>query len=265
MIKIGISGALGRMGRTIGELALKDQDFSILLALERENHPSLNSDYGETLLQSPKQVYVTSSPEPGIQNTEVIIDFSNPENTIKLLPLCEKYQKAMVIGTTGFQKEQLEVIQESSKKIPILLSPNMSLGVNLLFHLVELTAKVLKKQFEVEIMEIHHSKKKDSPSGTAVKLKDIILQEHGWDESKTIYGRKGMIGERPSDEVGIHALRGGDVVGEHTVFFFGEGERIEITHRATSRVIFAKGALFAAKWIYQKPPGFYTMKDALNL
>lgn len=263
-MKIGISGALGRMGRTIGELLLEEKTLNITVALERNNHPSLGQDYGLLLSREPLQVSVTSSYEE-IRNCDVVIDFSSPENTLSVVSACVSYHKPAVIGTTGFTREQLEKIKEASQTIPVVLSPNMSLGVNVLFYLVEEVARLLKDGFVAEVMEIHHAKKKDAPSGTAMQLKEILMKIYGTSEEQIRYGRKGITGERSKEEIGVHALRGGDVVGEHTVFFFGDGERIEITHKSSSRMIFARGAIFAAKWISGKPPGFYSMKEVLGM
>jgi 4-hydroxy-tetrahydrodipicolinate reductase len=263
MIRIGISGALGRMGKTIAGLALEDKEIQVVLALEHPQHKDLNQDYGILLHQKPMNVFLTSNRE-SIKDVDVLIDFTQPENTIEVLKVCEFYKKSIVIGTTGFTKEQFDLIQQYKEKIPVLISPNMSLGVNVLFFLVQQAAKLLR-EFEVEITEIHHSKKKDAPSGTAIRLKDIVLQMYGFKENDVIYGRKGIVGERPKNEIGVHAIRGGDVVGEHTVYFFSEGERIEITHKATSRNIFARGALVAAKWLVHQKPGLYSMNDVLGI
>lgn len=263
MIKIGISGAMGRMGKTIANLCIQDKEIQISLALEHPHHKDLNQDYGILLQYSPLNIFLSSDKEM-IQNVDVVIDFSLPENTLEIIKFCEKYKKPIVIGTTGFNKKELEELYNYQNKIPILISPNMSLGVNVLFYLVKQATRLLK-DFEVEITEIHHSKKKDAPSGTAIKLRDILIKELNLNENAVIYGRKGMIGERSSNEIGIHAIRGGDVVGEHTVFYFSEGERIEISHKATSRMIFAKGAIFAAKWLIHQKPKIYSMDDVLGI
>ncbi len=265
MIRIGIAGALGRMGKTIAQLCRDDSEIQIVSAIENPQHPDLNKDYGLLLFNQNINVLVSKISDEVINNIDVLIDFSTPLSTLQNIEICSIKKKPVVIGTTGFKEEDIEKIQSFKNSIPILISPNMSLGVNILFYLVEEAAKKLKNQFEVEIIEIHHSKKKDAPSGTAVRLKEIIKNHYNLAENNIVYGRNGIIGERSKDEIGVHAIRGGDVVGEHTVFFFSEGERIEITHKATSRIIFAKGAILSAKWIYNKKPGFYTMKDVLNI
>ncbi|GIX42713.1 MAG: 4-hydroxy-tetrahydrodipicolinate reductase [Leptospiraceae bacterium] len=263
MIQIGISGAMGRMGKTIAHLCREHKDIKIALALEHPEHPDLNQDYGILLNTSNLNIPLSSNKQE-IQNIDVLIDFTLPENTIDIIKFCADYKKPIVIGTTGFTKEQKEILYSYKDKIPVLISPNMSLGVNVLFYLVKQATKLLK-EYEVEISEIHHSKKKDAPSGTAVRLKDIILEEYNLTENNVIYGRKGIVGERKLDELGIHAIRGGDVVGEHTVYFFSQGERIEITHKATSRDIFARGAIVAAKWILNQKPGLYSMNHVLGI
>lgn len=265
MIKVGISGAMGRMGRTIANLCLEDPDIKIVAAIEHSAHPDLNKDYGILLNRGHLNLELSSDLEKYIHDVDTIIDFSTPQNTIKLIELCVKHYKPIVIGTTGFNKDELEKIHHYATEIPILLSPNMSLGVNVLFYLVEQAAKLLKDNFEIEITEIHHSKKKDAPSGTAIQLKNLILKQLHLSEENIIYGRNGLVGERDKNQIGIHAIRGGDVVGEHTVFFFSEGERLEITHKATSRNIFARGAIIASKWIIKQPDGLYNMNNVLGL
>lgn len=265
MIKLCISGALGKMGQTVAKLSFADKEFQVASALEHPNHKDLNKEYGTLLQLGRLEVFVTSDRETSIKHSDIVIDFSTPENTMELLKVCEKYQKPIVIGTTGFTDMQLKEIQSFSVRFPILQSPNMSLGVNILFYLVEKASIMLKDFFEVEISEIHHSKKKDSPSGTALQLKKIIQAIYNISETDIVYGREGFIGERPKQQLGIHAIRGGDVVGEHTVYFFSSGERIEISHKATSREIFAKGALIAAKWLQNQAAGFYTMKDVIGI
>ncbi|MFN3603481.1 MAG: 4-hydroxy-tetrahydrodipicolinate reductase [Leptonema sp. (in: bacteria)] len=263
MIRICISGALGRMGQTVARLVLQEKDLKIVFALEHPNHKNLHKDYGILLQGDPLGVLVESNLEKALNEIDVIIDFSSPENTLNLLKASLKNPKPIVIGTTGFTENENQEIYSLSSKIPILQSPNMSLGVNILFYLIEKASLLLKDHFEVEITEVHHSKKKDSPSGTAMQLKKIIQDIYKIQD--VVYGREGLVGERPKNQLGIHSLRGGDVVGEHTVHFFSLGERIEISHKATSREIFGKGAILAAKWLYSKPAGYYTMKDVIGI
>jgi 4-hydroxy-tetrahydrodipicolinate reductase len=254
MVNVSINGALGRMGKTIIEVCLQDKEISIV---------------GLADLKGPTKVYdnlpvVELTLEKYISPTDVVIDFSSPEGTQEVLRLCLQYKKPIVIGTTGHSEEQLNNIKKSSEKIPIVLSPNMSLGVNLIFKLVEFLTNVLKdKNYDIEIIEAHHNKKKDAPSGTAKKIMEVIKNIKP--ETEFVYGRNGIIGERKNNEVGINVIRCGDIVGEHTVIYSTYGERIELKHIATSRETFAKGAIFAAKWVKDKPAGLYNMFDVLQI
>jgi 4-hydroxy-tetrahydrodipicolinate reductase len=199
-----------------------------------------------------------------IDKGDVIIDFTEPKSSIAHLKVAEEHKKAIVIGTTGFSDADLARIRET-RDTRVVFSPNMSMGMNLMFDLVERAARILKDNFDIEILEMHHKWKKDAPSGTALRIKDIIEQAdkaRAWEE---VYGRQGVIGERKKDELAVLALRGGDIVGEHTVFFAGVGERLEITHRAYSRENFARGALIAARWLVKQGNGVYSMKDVLGL
>ncbi|NPB07418.1 MAG: 4-hydroxy-tetrahydrodipicolinate reductase [Aquificae bacterium] len=264
MVRVVVCGALGRMGRRIIDIALKDKEVEVVGGVEHPDCiPSL--DLGEALgKEELRGKPLTSRLEELLPLTDVVIEFSgNPTAAVGHTRLATLEKKAVVIGTTGFTEEELREIRECSSEAPVLFSPNMSLGVNLLFRLVELAAKVLKERdFDIEIMEIHHRFKKDAPSGTAVKLFQIISELTG--RKKAVYGRQGEA-PRSEEEVGVMALRGGDVIGDHTVFFLGFGERLELTHRATSRDTFAKGAVEAAKWIKDRDPGFYSMFDVLGL
>ncbi|RMD46408.1 MAG: 4-hydroxy-tetrahydrodipicolinate reductase [Aquificota bacterium] len=267
MVKIAISGVLGRMGKTIAKLAYEDSNVNIVAGIENPDCAHSHDTVGEILgveLNAP----ITTDLAEVIENIDVVIEFSNStEAAISHLRLlaADKSKKGMVIGTTGFSKEELKEIKELAKDIPVVLAPNMSIGVNLLFKLVQEAARALKdKGYDIEVIEMHHRFKKDAPSGTAVRIVDILKAETGI--KNVIYGRQGDYPEgRPSDEIAVFALRGGDVVGDHTVIFAGLGERIELTHKAGSRDIFAKGAVEAAKWIKDKKPALYDMMDVLNL
>ncbi|MCX7760547.1 MAG: 4-hydroxy-tetrahydrodipicolinate reductase [Hydrogenothermaceae bacterium] len=266
MLKIGISGVSGRMGRKIAELSLNYSDINITAGIESPDCAHYYNTVGE-IINKDLSAPVTADLSEVIDKIDVLIDFaSNQEAVLGHLRLlaADVNKKAAVIGTTGFTQFQIEEIKQLSKDLPIVLAPNMSIGVNLLFKLVEKAARVLKdKGFDIEVVEMHHRFKKDAPSGTAVKIVDILKKETGIE--KVVYGREGITGERSTKEIGVFALRGGDVVGEHTVIFASDGERIEITHRATSRDIFAKGALEAARWVYSKESGLYDMLDVLGL
>ena len=267
MVKVAISGVLGRMGRTIAKLSYEDSKTEVIAGIENPDCAHSHNTVGEILGVDLPSPIVTDLAEV-IDLVDVLIEFSNSTEAalshLRLLA-ADKNKKGMVIGTTGFNSEELKEIKELSKDIPVVLAPNMSIGVNLLFKLVEEAAKALKdKGFDIEVVEMHHRFKKDSPSGTAVKIVDILKKATGIE--KVVYGRQGDYPEgRPSDEIGVFALRGGDVVGDHTVIFAGIGERIELTHKAGSRDIFAKGAVEAAKWVKDKPSGLYDMMDVLGL
>ena len=262
--KIVVCGALGRMGRRIIELSLQDSEVEVVGGVE---HPDCipSIDLGEVLKKEElKGKPLTSRLEKLLPYTDVVIEFSgNPTAAVGHTKLTALERKAIVIGTTGFTQGEIEEIKEYSREAPVLLSPNMSLGVNLLFKLVQIAGEVLKnKGFDAEVVEIHHKFKKDAPSGTAMKLAEILSKV--LEKDKLIFGRRGQ-SQRTENEIGVMAIRGGDVVGDHTVFFLGFGERLELTHRATSRDTFAKGAIEAAKWIKGKKPGFYSMFDVLGL
>jgi len=255
MVKIIINGALGKMGRTITEVSLKDKNFEIVGLVDLVEKEKIISE------NLPK---VVNDVEKYIDLSDVVIDFSSPEGTQNVLKFCKIHKKPLVIGTTGHSEEQLEQIKKTSLFIPIVFSPNMSLGVNVLFKLVDLVTKIfVDKEYDIEIIETHHNKKKDAPSGTAKKIMEIIKQIKP--ETKFIFGRNGIIGERSKDEVGVSVVRAGDIVGEHTVLYSTYGERIELKHVATSRETFAKGALLAAKWIVGKSCGLYNMFDVLGI
>ncbi len=241
--KILLSGARGRMGQAIQSIA-KEHDCEI----------SYPVDLGD-------------DPQEFIEGSDVVIDFSLRDATLPLAKVAAKYNKPMVIGTTGHEKQVREDIVALTQKIPIVWAGNFSTGVNLLFYLTEQASRVLNasSDFDPEVIEMHHRLKKDAPSGTADRLLEILKESRGLDDKNLCHGRDGMVGERPKDEIGSHALRGGDVVGEHTVMFAGIGERIELTHRATDRIIFAAGALRASKWVIGKAPGLYSMQDVLGL
>jgi 4-hydroxy-tetrahydrodipicolinate reductase len=201
-----------------------------------------------------------------LKNFEVLIDFSRPEASLNALAVCKDAGKAMVIGTTGFTDSELELIGQASKEIPIVFAPNMSVGVNLTLKILETSAKVIGPDSSIEIIEAHHRYKVDSPSGTALKMGEVIANALGRDLSEcAVYGREGIEEPRDMNTIGFSSIRGGDVVGEHTVAFFMDGERVEITHKASSRMIYANGAVRAANWLSDKSSGLYSMQDVLEL
>ncbi|RMH05918.1 MAG: 4-hydroxy-tetrahydrodipicolinate reductase [Aquificota bacterium] len=263
MTRVVVCGALGRMGRAILRLSLEYSDLEVVAGVE---HPDCvkSPDLGEAVgLEELRGRPLTSRLEEVLPLCDVVVEFSgNTHAALSHTRLATLAKKAVVIGTTGFSPQEVEEIRSYSSYAPVLLSPNMSLGVNLLFRLVQITAKALRdKNFDAEVLEIHHRFKKDAPSGTALKLEEILKESMGI--QKSVHGREGICPRE--QEVGTMALRGGDVVGEHTVFFLGFGERLELTHRAVSRDIFAKGALEACRWIKDKEPGFYSMFDVLGI
>jgi 4-hydroxy-tetrahydrodipicolinate reductase len=265
MVKAVVIGAAGRMGQSIIRVILDRKDIVCIGGVERKDHPLIGKDLGQILGIGELGARLWGSLDPLLEEAQVLIDFTSPEATLHHLELASSFRKPMVIGTTGFTQEQFERIKQLAKYIPCVLSPNMSLGVNLLFKLVELVAKVLGRDYDVEIIEFHHRLKKDAPSGTALKLSQKIADVLGLNlEEKAVFGRKGLTGPRTEGEIGILSLRGGDVVGEHTVIFATEGERLELTHKASSRMTFAKGAVRAALWVVGKPPGLYDMEDVLE-
>jgi len=264
-IKLCVAGACGRMGQRLIALATADEGFTVTGALERADHPSVGQDIGASAgAKSP--IIVTGDQTACIANCDVLLDFTVPEATLEHLEIAVEAEKAMVIGTTGFTDEQRKRLNDLATQIPAVVASNMSLGVNLLFALADDAARILGSDFDVEIIEAHHRFKKDAPSGTARRLAEILAERRGLSVGEDLrHGRQGIVGERPPDEIGVHAVRGGDIVGDHTVVFAGLGERIELTHRAHSRDTFARGALRAARFIVKQKPGIYTMQQVLGL
>ncbi|MEW5766428.1 MAG: 4-hydroxy-tetrahydrodipicolinate reductase [bacterium] len=265
MIRVIVPGATGKMGSAITRLVCLERDMELAGVTEREKHPCLGADIGPLIGLEEKGVVLSDDLSAIIDRADVLIDFTTPEASISHLKLALQAGKAMVIGTTGFGSYHLQQLKEVSKTIPVVSAPNMAVGVNLLLKLVKTAAAVLGEYYDCEIIEAHHHHKHDAPSGTALRLAKIVAEILGRDLEKVgTYGRKGMIGPRPREEIGISVIRGGDVVGEHTVLFLGEGERLELTHQASSREIFARGALRAARFVSQAFPGLYDMGDVLG-
>lgn len=266
MIKIAVCGAAGRMGSRIVALSREYPELKLTGAIESNKNPKIGTDAGIVAGIGEIGIRIDDRLEKAIDNADVVINFTSPEATLEHLEIVKKFKKSMVIGTTGFNKEQLDIIQKASKKIPLVLSPNMSIGVNLLFKILKDVAKVLGDDYDIEIVEAHHRMKKDAPSGTAIKMAKVIAEalNRNFDDV-AVYSRKGIIGERTKKEIGIQTVRAGDIVGEHTVIFGGLGERIEIIHKASSRDTFARGALRAVIWLYGKPAGLYDMGDVLGI
>ncbi len=266
MIKAIVAGAGGRMGGRIITMINDADGIALGGAFEHPDSPAVGKDAGEVAGVGPLGVEVASSLGDVMDSGDVIIDFTFHEATVKHAELAAESGKPMVIGTTGFSAEELETIKGLAHKFPCVQAPNMSVGVNLLYKLVDMAARVLGDDYDIEIVEAHHRMKKDAPSGTALQLGRVAASALGRDLDKVgVFERNGLIGERSRQEIGIQTVRAGDIVGEHTVLFGGIGERIEIAHKASNRDTFAKGAVRAAKWIVAKDAGFYDMQDVLGL
>ncbi|WP_277657288.1 4-hydroxy-tetrahydrodipicolinate reductase [Seleniivibrio woodruffii] len=266
MIKVAMVGAAGKMGRRIIALINEDDRCTVSGALEHASSSFLGHDAGEVSGIGKIGVTITSDMQEALGGCDVFIDFTGAEPTMHNLDAYAKIGKPVVIGSTGLSAAQTEKVKELAQKIPVLFSPNMSLGVNLTFKVLEMVSKAIGERYDIEIVEAHHRLKKDAPSGTAMKMGEVIANVLGRDiEKDGAYSRHGLIGARTDREIGMQTLRAGDIVGEHTVMFCGQGERIEITHRAHTRDTFASGAISAAAWLAGKPVGFYNMFDVLGL
>jgi 4-hydroxy-tetrahydrodipicolinate reductase len=260
---IAVNGACGRMGQRIVQLAYADKELTVAAAIDAPGHPQHGRDVGEVAGLGVIGVQVSSF-VPLEQRLDVIIDFSTPEGTMAVLPLCLERKIPLVVATTGHTPGQRREIEAAAHHTAVLIAPNTSLAVNVLFKLVRQAAEVLKgRDFDVEILERHHRFKKDSPSGTALQFAKVIQETMGQTELR--HGREGLVGERPPHEVGVHAIRVGDNVGEHTIIFSTLGETLELTHRAHARDCYVRGALQAAKYLATRPAGRYTMDDVLGL
>ncbi len=263
-LQIGITGAGGRMGKTLIE-ALQAQDaMALSAALERADSTLLGADAGELAGQGKLNVAVSG--DIGSSQFDVLVDFSTPAATLANLDACVAAGRAMVIGTTGFNEDELARISAAAKSIPICKASNFSTGVNMCFKLLALAAEVLGEDSDIEIYEAHHRHKVDAPSGTALSMGEVVADTLGRNlQEVAVYGREGQTGARDRDTIGFATVRAGDIVGDHTVTFAAEGERVEITHKASSRMAFARGALRAAGWLAQQPPGMYDMQDVLGI
>jgi 4-hydroxy-tetrahydrodipicolinate reductase len=264
-MKLVIAGAGGRMGRALIEMALASGELKLAAALEAPGSAVIGKDAGE-LVGRPCGLKIASGMVDGVAKGDCLIDFTRPEGTLAHLEQCLRKSMCMVIGTTGFSAEQEERIAAAAGKIAIVKAPNMSAGVNLAFRLADTAARTLGEAYDVEIIEAHHRHKVDAPSGTALKFGEVISRALGRDLARSaVHGRKGEVGERDPKAIGFHSVRGGDVAGEHTVMFIGEGERVEITVRSSSRATYALGALRAARFLENKERGLYDMQDVLGL
>ena len=265
MQAIAIAGSSGRMGRALLEAVFQAPDVRLHAALDRHDSPFLGKDAGE-LVGSPCGVHITEQVAQALAGAHALIDFTRPEGTMAHVEVCRRLHVGMVIGTTGLSAEQKARIAESAGEIPIMLAPNMSVGVTLMLNLLQKAAQVLSEGYDIEIIEAHHRHKVDAPSGTALRMGEVIAQALGRDLNRVaVYGREGVTGERQPATIGFATVRGGDIVGDHTALFAGTGERLEITHKASSRATFAVGALRAARFIAGKSSGLFDMRDVLGL
>lgn len=266
MVRIAVAGAAGRMGRNLVRATFLNQDARVGAGSERPESSLVGVDVGELCGEGKFDVVLTDDLVKEIDNFDVIIDFTAPASTLANLELCRQHGKSIVIGTTGFSEQERATIDEIAQSVPVVMAPNYSVGVNLVFKLLEKAAKVMGDYCDIEIVEAHHRHKVDAPSGTAIGMGEAIAGTMGNQLSDVaVYAREGITGERTKDEIGFATIRAGDIVGEHTAMFADIGERVEITHKATDRMTFANGAVKAAVWLSQKSPGFYTMTDVLGL
>lgn len=266
MIRIGIVGAAGRMGRNLIQAVVEKDNASLAAAVDRPGSSLLGSDAGELVGAGRTGVAVTADLDAVLNDVDVVIDFTLPEATLGNVAACRKARKGLVIGTTGLDESQRAAIEEAARDIPIVFAPNYSAGVNLAFRLIEMAARALGDDFDVEVIEAHHRHKVDAPSGTAVRMGEVLAEALGRDlDECAVYGRQGRTGERDRKTIGFETIRAGDIVGEHTVMFAGTGERIEITHKASSRMTFANGAVRSAIWLSGKESGLFDMQDVLGL
>lgn len=266
MVRTVVAGVGGRMGSRIAQLVRETEGLELVGAFEHAEHPRVGKDLAEIIGGSPSGIIISGTMEATLGTADVVIDFTNAVASLGHLRVAAAKKIAMVVGSTGFTSQQMSQARELAENFPCVLTPNMSMGVNVLFKVVADVTRLLGSGFDVEIVEAHHRMKKDAPSGTALKLAQIVAEalDRNLDQVG-VYARKGLIGERSNEEIGIQTLRGGDIVGEHTVLFAGLGERIELTHRAHSRDNFARGAIRSALWVVRQPPGLYDMQNVLGI
>jgi len=266
MTKVIIAGAAGRMGRRIGYMVNEHPDLQVAAGFERAKSPDLGKDMGELGGYGTTGIKVAAGLDAVIDQGDVIIDFTFHAATMEIARRAAAKNRAMVIGTTGLSPENLQELAGLTENFPCVQAPNMAVGVNVLFKLAAKVASILGDDYDMEIVEAHHRMKKDAPSGTAMKLGEVMAEAVGRDLAQVgVFARHGIIGERTKKEIGIQTIRAGDIVGEHTVYFAGAGERLELTHRAHSRDNFARGAALAAAWVVKQPNGLYSMFDVLGL
>lgn len=266
MLRIAITGAAGRMGKTLIEACQQADDCTLSAAIERPGISLIGADAGELSGVGRLDVQLVDDITSVLNDFDVLIDFTSIESTLHNLQVCKDNKKHIIIGTTGFSDEQKALIRDAAQQTAVVFAPNMSVGVNLCLKLLEMAASVLNEDYDIEVIEAHHRHKVDAPSGTALRMGEVVAQTLGRDlKDCAVYGREGHTGPRDPQSIGFETIRAGDVVGEHTVMFATEGERVEITHKASSRMTFAKGAIRAARWLKGKDKGLYDMRDVLGL
>ncbi|MGR3899854.1 4-hydroxy-tetrahydrodipicolinate reductase [Psychrobacter sp. 1176_08] len=265
-IKVGVIGAGGRMGRMLIEAVNDNPQTTLNAAIERQGSSLVGADAGEVAAIGHLNVQIVDDLQAVVDDIDVLIDFSLPDATEKNMQVCAEHNVAMVIGTTGFNEQQEQVLEKASEKIAIVYAGNYSTGVNLSLKLLEMAAKAFGTEADVEVIEAHHKHKIDAPSGTAYMMAEAVADARGQNlKDVAVYGREGQTGEREAGTIGIHAIRGGEIIGDHTVMFIADGEVVEITHRARARMTFAAGAVRAATWVIQQKVGQYNMQDVLGL
>jgi 4-hydroxy-tetrahydrodipicolinate reductase len=264
-LKIAVVGATGRMGRMVIEAVLKDDVAELTAAIDLPGNPMIGKPVGE-LVGMPCEVRVSADAEAGIAGADCLIDFTRPEGTLEHLAICRRHRVAMVIGTTGLDDEGRQTVADAAKEIPVVFAPNMSVGCNVAFKLLDVASRILAQGYDVEIVEAHHRLKADAPSGTALRMGEVVAAALGRDLRQcAVYGREGVTGERDPSTIGFATIRGGDIVGDHTVMYCGIGERVEISHKAGSRMPYALGSLRAARFLAGKENGLFDMQDVLGL
>jgi len=265
-IRVVVTGVSGRMGGVLVRAVRDSEDLRLSGATAREGSESVGLDAGLVVGTGPVQVPVSARFEDALVDAQVVVDFTNADASLEHARICADRKIPLVLGSTGFSAQARAQVSGFSRKTPIVMAPNMSVGVNVLFRLAGEVAKVMGPNYDVEVLETHDRQKRASASGTALRLVEVLADALQVDPERDVVDhRKGNVGARPAKKIGVQALRGGDVVGEHTVFFLGNGERLELTHKATSRTNFAEGALRAARWVVHQPPGLYDMLDVLGL
>ncbi len=265
MMRIAIVGASGRMGRMLIEATLRDPEAVLAAAIDRPGTPAIGRNVGE-LVGMPCEVTVTDDTAAGIAAADFLIDFTRPEGTLEHLAICRRHKVGAIIGTTGFDAAGKAAIADAARDIPVVFAPNMSVGVNVVFKLLDMASRIMNEGYDIEIVEAHHRHKVDAPSGTAIRMGEVVAGALGRDlDACAIYGREGVTGERDPSAIGFATVRGGDIVGDHTVMYCGTGERVEISHKAGSRMPYALGSLRAARFLRGHRSGLFDMQDVLGL